>query len=752
VVRPPPFDPAPFESLGDAVLVISPGGGLRYANRAAYALLGYEREALLGLPVTELTPPDAPPLTREGRVVTLLCTCGGERVRCEARVSRVPGGDLVAVCRDLGAPGDPPDYLGALAALQRAALEETPQAFLERAARALGEVVEVPLAGVFVAEGRGLRLRAGVGFPGEVRLEGDEREALGRYGVRSVLSAPLPGPVAGRLGAFDRVPRTFSGDARGFVDGIGALVALALSKEEQETTLQLLHRSLRTAPDSVLITEAQLEPPGPRIVYVNGAFTALTGYAPEEVIGKTPRLLQGPETDRRLLDELKRSLAAEGTFSGETVNYRKDGTPFRMAWRVAALRDEAGAPRYWVAVQRDVTAERGREAALERSREVLEGWVQRRTRELSEANARLEREVRERRRTEEALRDAEARFRTIFASGPQATCITTFKEGRIVDVNVRFEHILGYRREEVLGRTVFQIGLWAHPEKRRELLRTVAARGYAKDVEVEARHRSGEGRTLLASFEKLTLGGEDHVLSMFEDVTERAKLEAELRTSRLKLAQAREGERVQLARELHDGAVQTLIGISYGLAEARRALLKGGLEALGGELEAHRKGLLEVARGLRFLIAQLRPAGLGEFGLGASLQHYVNHLQGAAPGPRFHLALPPPVPLPDEVQLCLFRVAQEALRNAVKHADAANVWLSLEVTSAEVRLEVRDDGVGAELPKNLGSLAAANHFGLVGIAEQVAGLGGELTLHAAPGRGLHLRVRLPLPGRGEGGT
>jgi len=110
--------------------------------------------------------------------------------------------------------------------------------------------------------------------------------------------------------------------------------------------------------DTVVVTSADLDPPGPRIEYVNAAFERMTGYAPEEAIGRSPRFLQGAGTDRAELDRLRRDLETDGRFVGRAVNYRKDGTPFAVEWRIKALRDEEGALTGWLSVQRDVTAER----------------------------------------------------------------------------------------------------------------------------------------------------------------------------------------------------------------------------------------------------------------------------------------------------------------------------------------------------------------------------------------------------------
>ena len=127
---------------------------------------------------------------------------------------------------------------------------------------------------------------------------------------------------------------------------------------------RLLARATHEARSSVCITDAQLDRPGPRIVYVNPAFCRMTGYQAHEVLGQNPRFLQGPLTDRAVLDRVRTDLAAGRPFEGETFNYRKDGRPFRMAWRIAPVHDHRGTITHYVAAQEDVTTVREAERTL----------------------------------------------------------------------------------------------------------------------------------------------------------------------------------------------------------------------------------------------------------------------------------------------------------------------------------------------------------------------------------------------------
>ena len=127
------------------------------------------------------------------------------------------------------------------------------------------------------------------------------------------------------------------------------------ARRSQDGGMALVKAAVESANDAVIITEAGMELPGPRIEYVNRAFTRMTGYGIEEIVGQTPRVLQGPKTSRELLERLRSDLKANESFHGETINYRKDGSEYIVEWRITPLRDADGTLSKWVAIQRDVT-------------------------------------------------------------------------------------------------------------------------------------------------------------------------------------------------------------------------------------------------------------------------------------------------------------------------------------------------------------------------------------------------------------
>lgn len=114
-----------------------------------------------------------------------------------------------------------------------------------------------------------------------------------------------------------------------------------------------LQRGLGDDKFTVMVTDANLEPPGPIIIHITGHVKEITGYEPEELIGKSPRVLQGPQSDHNILSQLKSELKRGNSSSGHVINYRKDGTPFTMAWSIAPIKDDDDQVLYFLSIQVD---------------------------------------------------------------------------------------------------------------------------------------------------------------------------------------------------------------------------------------------------------------------------------------------------------------------------------------------------------------------------------------------------------------
>lgn len=167
------------------------------------------------------------------------------------------------------------------------------------------------------------------------------------------------------------------------VEAVRALRGQArLADERLQAAIDEVRRlrvGLDEAREAVVITEHDpIDEPGPRIVYASRGFERITGYRPEEVIGRSPRFLQGPDTDRAAIDEVRRHLETDEPLQSRTLNYRRDGTPFWLEWSITPIHDEAGRPTHWLSVQRDVTDE----VEVEEQRRLLFGELDHRMRNL----------------------------------------------------------------------------------------------------------------------------------------------------------------------------------------------------------------------------------------------------------------------------------------------------------------------------------------------------------------------------------
>jgi PAS domain S-box-containing protein len=119
--------------------------------------------------------------------------------------------------------------------------------------------------------------------------------------------------------------------------------------QDVDISLSVLQVIAKNSYDSILITDATKEA---KIIYANKAFTTLTGYDQSEVIGKNPRILQGAATDKTVTARLVDALKRDGRFEGRAINYKKNGTPFIMHWRVLPVK-VSNKTRLWVAIQRE---------------------------------------------------------------------------------------------------------------------------------------------------------------------------------------------------------------------------------------------------------------------------------------------------------------------------------------------------------------------------------------------------------------
>jgi len=221
------------------------------------------------------------------------------------------------------------------------------------------------------------------------------------------------------------------------------------------------------------------------------------------------------------------------------------------------------------------------------------------------------------------------------------------------------------------------------------------------------------------------------------------QLNAALQATQRRLITEREDERKVLARELHDQVIQDLLGLSYHLEEIED-LEKSSV--LRHDVAAIRHGIRNLVGELRQMCSDLRPPTIDHHGLTAAIDSLA-HEWAERNDIQIQLEIDPALGrLPETIELSVFRIVQEGLNNIRKHAVAHHVRLSLQRTSSTnllVRLE--DDGQGLPVPTDLASLSINKHFGLVGISERVALLGGFMHIESLKGNGTILQVEIPSP-------
>jgi len=223
----------------------------------------------------------------------------------------------------------------------------------------------------------------------------------------------------------------------------------------------------------------------------------------------------------------------------------------------------------------------------------------------------------------------------------------------------------------------------------------------------------------------------------------------EIRAVQQQLLRSREEERARLARDLHDGPIQALVGLNLALGLLTDAWDDGAARAGStaeamGAMRAEVRGLLAE---LRLVCAELRPPMLDTLGLGAAVRALVEEWS-AQHGVAVDLDLPADAAvrsLPEDVAVNLYRVVQEALANVARHAAAHRVTVCLTRQNPGLTLTVRDDGQGFCVPDDLHRLVAQGHFGLVGLGERVELIGGRWVVESAPGKGTLLLLVWPKP-------
>ena len=227
-----------------------------------------------------------------------------------------------------------------------------------------------------------------------------------------------------------------------------------------------------------------------------------------------------------------------------------------------------------------------------------------------------------------------------------------------------------------------------------------------------------------------------------EQLAERQRLEATRAELLHRTVKAQESERQRIARELHDETGQTLTALGLGLrgladtifTDRQRASQQARLlESVAVD------GLNELQR----LVSGLHPPQLDDLGLMAALRWYASQISERFGLPVQLSSQGTPLELPIEVRTVVFRIAQEAMTNTIRHARASKAWIRLDFTSPQLCMEIEDNGIGFDADKILGNSTVRQCWGLLGIMERAALIGGTCQILSQPGKGTLIIVCVP---------
>lgn len=399
-------------------------------------------------------------------------------------------------------------------------------------------------------------------------------------------------------------------------------------------------------------------------------------------------------------------------------------------------------------------------------------------------------DVTERRRAEQAVSVSEARYRRLFETAQDGILIVDADERAILDVNPFLTEILGYEREELVGKELWEIGLFADIDANKAAFRQLQEQGYIRyeDLPLETK----DGRRIDVEFVSNVYRVDRRriIQCNVRDVTARKRAEAGLREAharlerrvgertadlaraneslkaeieahkqadagRMQLLQqlitAQEEERHRIARELHDQMGQHLAALILGLKALKDATPEPS--PARDRLQQLQQLTDLIGKEVHHLALELRPTALDDLGLETTLVNYVEEWsERSGVATDFHSTGLDKARLPPPLETALYRIVQEGLTNVVKHAGARHVSLIVQRSADQVLAILEDDGRGFDAEAEAGLSGPAGRLGLRGMRERATLFGGTVTVESAHGTGTTIFVRIPLgpEGREEG--
>ena len=357
--------------------------------------------------------------------------------------------------------------------------------------------------------------------------------------------------------------------------------------------------------------------------------------------------------------------------------------------------------------------------------------------------------------TADALKVSERQYRRLFEAARDGILLLDSDQGRITDANPFMTELLGYSHDELLGKELWQIGLLQDKAASQEAFQWLKREQHIRYEDMPLVNRLGERREVEFVSNLYRENGHTVIQCNIRDITERKHVEAELVAASAKHGRqdALLEERTRMAQEIHDTLAQGFTGIITQLGAAEEALARAPQPISPDTLAVSQAQLEKVrlrigkARDLaresldeaRRSVLALRSQPLEETALSEALARFlVQKVLGTSTESRYALE-GVPYALPSSIEHCLLRVGQEAVSNAVGHAQAHEVAVTLSFGADRVRLWVRDDGCGFDA-----HVPGVGRFGITGMRERAEKARGEFLLVSQPGAGTTVELTVPI--------
>lgn len=340
---------------------------------------------------------------------------------------------------------------------------------------------------------------------------------------------------------------------------------------------------------------------------------------------------------------------------------------------------------------------------------------------------------------------SEDKFQKIFHLGPDSIALVDLDGMRIIDVNVGFESIYKFSREQVIGKTAEELNIWVNEEDKLEFRENIRKKHHIELFETKLRINTGEIITALVSGETMNIDGVECLVTSTIDITDRKTAEIALYESQRKLrnlaiamTEAEEKERRKIATNLHDHIAQNLGLIKLNCSRMMQFKLADDVHEL---MQTTKDILDETIESSRELVQDLSPTILYELGLPSALQWLADKTEQKY-AVNFNVQVENEVlPLERELQVVLFKAANELMTNVCKHADSKQADIHLVRNTDAIQLTITDDGVGIA-DSQAGELMAG--FGLFNIRENVTRFNGSLNIESTNQGGTSVMIDVPL--------